>query len=116
MRIYHLALAADWEDAQRRGVYTLSTRGRTLEQEGFIHCSQDFQVEGVRAAFYADVQEPLVLLTVDTGLLDVPWRLEEVPGAEQPFPHVYGPIPVGSVTAVTPLLPSGVRGPAGYDA
>ena len=27
-RIYHLATAADWEDAQVSGSYTTSTRGR----------------------------------------------------------------------------------------
>ncbi len=103
MRVFHLALAPDWEAAQRRGTYTVSTRGRTLEQEGFIHCSQDFQVDEVRATFYGDVEEPLVLLTVDTDRLDVPWRLDDVPGSDQPFPHVYGPIAVSAVVDARPL-------------
>ena len=43
-----------------------------------IHASRADQWEGVRAAFYADVTEPLVLLEIDTDLLDVP-VVEEVP-------------------------------------
>lgn len=103
MHVFHLALASDWAEAQEAGRYTTSTRGRTLEQEGFIHCSHDFQVAAVRRAFYGDVTEPLVLLTVDTDLLDVPWRLDEVPGSRHPFPHVYGPLDVSAVVAVVPL-------------
>ena len=37
MQIFHIASASDWTAAQRSGTYTTSTRGRTLEQEGFIH-------------------------------------------------------------------------------
>lgn len=105
MRIYHLALASHWEAAVAGGSYTTSTLGRTLEEEGFIHCAQESQVAFVRATFYAEVEEPVVVLTVDTALLRSPWRLDDVPGADQPFPHVYGPIDVDAVVAVTPLLP-----------
>ena len=67
MRIVHIATAADWERAKVTGAYTTSTRGRTLEEEGFLHASREEQVEGVAAAYYADVDEPLVLLTIETG-------------------------------------------------
>src|SRR5688572_5844597 len=43
--LYHAALPADWTAAAAAGVYTMSTRGVTLEQEGFIHCSYRHQVE-----------------------------------------------------------------------
>ena len=59
--LFHLALASDWAAAQEAGDYRVSTRGRTLEQEGFIHASYAHQVQGVRDAFYRDVTEPLVL-------------------------------------------------------
>ena len=55
MRIFHIATAADWTAAQQSGAYTTSTRGVTLEQEGFLHASRADQCEGVRAAFYADL-------------------------------------------------------------
>ena len=43
MRIFHIATAADWAEAQRTGSYTTSTRGRSLEQEGFVHASREFR-------------------------------------------------------------------------
>ena len=38
-RLYHIATVPDWEQAQRDGEYTTSTRGRSLSEEGFIHAS-----------------------------------------------------------------------------
>ena len=63
--IYHIAAAADWARAQRDGQYTMSTRGRTLADEGFIHASQPAQVALVANAFYQGVPD-LVLLVIDT--------------------------------------------------
>ena len=102
MRIFHIATAADWAAAQASGTYTTSTRGVSLADEGFIHASREDQWEGVRARFYADVDEPLVLLTIDTDLLDVPVVEEEVPGGET-FPHVYGALRPAAVVQVTAL-------------
>jgi glutathione S-transferase len=104
MRIYHLATARDWAAAQESGSYTTSTYGVTLEQEGFIHASRADQWEGVRERFYADVNEPLVLLEIDTDLLDVPVVEEPpAPGVEETFPHIYGPLRPEAVVAVTEL-------------
>jgi uncharacterized protein (DUF952 family) len=107
VRIFHIATAADWAEAQRTGAYTTSTRGVTLEQEGYLHASRADQWQAVRERYYADVDEPLVLLEVDTDLLDVPW-VEELPapGARETFPHVYGPLSPSAVVAVMPLLPT----------
>lgn len=98
MRIFHLATVTDWEQAQRSGAYTTSTRGRTLAQEGFLHASRADQVSGVFDRYYRDAGEPLVLLTVETDLLEVPWR--EDPVGEDTFPHVYGPLSPAAVVDV----------------
>ena len=103
MRIYHVASRSDWERALRSGVYTTSTRGRTLEQEGFLHAARADQVAAVLERFYADVAEPLLLLEVDTDLLDVPWQ--EDPVDHDTFPHVYGPLPTSAVVDVRPVGP-----------
>lgn len=104
--IHHVASRADWDDALARGSYTTSTRGRTLAQQGFLHCAYASQVAGVLTAFYADAPEPLVLLGIDTGRLDVPWREDEVaPGLR--FPHVYGPLRPTAVVSVTALVRDG---------
>lgn len=103
MLIYHLALLREWRAARVSGTYTTSTRGASLEQEGFIHASHEHQWEGVRARFFADVEEPLVLLVVDTDLLGAP-VVEEVPdGASEAFPHVYGPLDPSAVVEVRTL-------------
>jgi len=104
VRIFHIATLADWAAAQESGAYTTSTRGVTLAEEGYLHASRADQWEGVRAAFYADVTEPLVLLEIDTDLLEVP-VVEEVPapGMTETFPHVYGALAPAAVVAVTPL-------------
>jgi uncharacterized protein (DUF952 family) len=104
VRIYHLATASDWERAQQKGEYTTSTRGVTLEQEGFIHASRADQWEGVRDRYYADVDEPLLLLEIDTDLLDVPWVEEPpAPDVSEIYPHVYGALKPAAVVGVTPL-------------
>lgn len=102
----HIALASDWERAQVTGSYDVSTLGRSLAQEGFVHASFPDQVEGVARRFYADVTAPLVVLEIDPEMLEVDVLVE--PGdprdpASERFPHVYGPIPVGAVTGVVPL-------------
>ena len=101
MQIFHIATAADWAAAERSGAYTTSTRGRTLEQEGFIHASRGDQVAGVWQAFYADAGEPLVLLTIDTDQLTSPWQVDPV--GDDTFPHVYGPINASAVVHAEPL-------------
>jgi uncharacterized protein (DUF952 family) len=93
--IYHLALPAAWAEAQRTGSYDRSTRDASLAEVGFVHCSEREQLSGTRARFYADLPQVLVLSVDETGL-DVRREL----AGEELFPHVYGPIPVGSVVAV----------------
>jgi uncharacterized protein (DUF952 family) len=101
--LFHIATLADWEETVRSGSYSTSTRGRTLAEEGFIHASRADQWQGVRAAFYADATEPLVLLEIDPGRLDVPVVEEAVPGSDQTFPHIYGPLPATAVVSVRRL-------------
>jgi len=98
--IFHIAFARDWEEAKRNGSYRMSTRGLTLDDVGFIHGGFAHQVANVGAAFYADVDEPLVVLVIDRDRLDVPVVFENLEGGDELFPHIYGPLPVGAVTEV----------------
>ncbi|WP_109507620.1 DUF952 domain-containing protein [Nocardioides speluncae] len=104
MRIFHIALESDWQAAQEDGRYAVSTLGRTLAEEGFIHASRADQWQTVRKNFYADVEEPLVLLVIDTERLDAPVVEEPaVPGGEETFPHIYGVIEVDAVVNALPI-------------
>lgn len=99
--LFHIATRSDWDEAVRTGAYTTSTVGVTLEQEGFLHASRADQVDGVHQRYYADLDEPLVLLRIDPALLDVPWR--EDPVGDDTYPHIYGPLNPSAVVEVTPL-------------
>jgi uncharacterized protein (DUF952 family) len=104
-RIYHIAKAADWAQAQADGEYTTSSVSTTLAEEGFIHASQASQVNRTANKFYRDVPGDLVVLVIDTGRLRAELRYEDVPGADLPFPHIYGPLNADAVVAAWPLLP-----------
>ncbi len=101
--IFHIATAADWTAAQVEGRYTTSTRGRTLAEEGFLHASGGDQWRSVRKRFYADVTEPLVLLVIETDLLDAPVVEEAVADSTETFPHIYGALNPAAVIQVLPL-------------
>ena len=108
--IYHCSLLADWHAAQAAGEYTISSRGRTLEREGFVHACYSGQIAGVLQRFYADVTEPMCLLTIDPDKLGVPVIAENLVGGSELFPHIYGPIPVDAVVEVAALVRDGQAG------
>ena len=100
--LYHLALTADWQSARAAGNdYRLSTRGRTLEQVGFIHLSTANQVAGTGARFYGDLPPGAIkLLWIDPQRLQrvgLEVRMEPAPGSGELFPHLYGPLPLEAV-------------------
>jgi uncharacterized protein (DUF952 family) len=99
MRIFHIATASDWEQARRSGAYTTSTIGRSIEDEGFLHAHQ---TAAVSYRCYRGLGRPLVLLTIDTDRLGVPWREDAV--GDQTFPHVHGPLRPDAVVDVRPLV------------
>ena len=94
--IYHIATASDWAQAQAAGEYTTSTRGRTLAEEGFIHCSTADQVAEVANMVYQGVPD-LLLLAIDTGRVRPEIRIEQVAGSAEPFPRIYGPLNLDAV-------------------
>jgi uncharacterized protein (DUF952 family) len=107
MRILHIALRDEWLAGQAEGRYDVSSRGRTLRDEGFIHASTSRQVGAVLAGFYSDLDPAdLSLLVIDVTTLEragSPVRWDQVPGAAAPFPHIYGPIVPSAVPAVLPI-------------
>lgn len=106
--LLHLTERPLWEAARGTGTYEMSTRGRTLHEEGFIHCSLPHQLAGVAELLYGAGSragagdQDLVVLVIDTERLPAPVRYESLrPGGEE-FPHIYGPVPVEAVVGVNP--------------
>lgn len=104
--IYHIASRSDWEQARRDGKYTTSTRGRTLAQEGFIHCSAADQVADVANSFYRGATD-LVLLVIDPAKVESKIQYDDVPGEPKTYPHIYGPLNPDAVAQVVPFAPDG---------
>ena len=99
----HLTTKQAWEDAQKVGVYSLSTKGKTLEQVGFIHGSFADQVEEVAGFVLAGSTEDLVLLHLDINKLEaagIEVRIEEASNGKM-YPHIYAAFPCDLVYQVT---------------
>lgn len=109
--LLHICGASAWDRAQRRG----ELRPDSLDAVGFVHLSTPEQVHLPANRLYAG-RTDLVLLHLDPTRLGAPVRWE--PGAatdpsSMVFPHLYGPVPVTAVVAVTGYRP----GPGGrYEA
>ncbi|MCH6159612.1 DUF952 domain-containing protein [Streptomyces marispadix] len=126
--LLHITERSIWEAARESGTYEMSTRGLTLREVGFIHCSLRRQLPAVAHMLY-DGWDPakLVVLVIDSERLSVPVRYEppepaavrdgggsddsgdgpgdgdgEHGGAVEEFPHIYGPLPVTAVVDEEP--------------
>ena len=91
----HLTTKRAWEDASKVGTYSLSTKGKTLEEVGFIHGSFADQVEEVAGFVFAGSTEELVVLHLNIDKLEshgIEVRVEEASNGKS-YPHIYGAIP-----------------------
>ena len=94
--IYHVTTATEWARAQLNGVFDRSTKGKSIEQVGFIHASTALQLEGIKTILYGNSTEKLVVLVLSQSKLQaagIEVRFED--GGEGEFyPHIFAPIPV----------------------
>ena len=107
LTMWHLAEPDHWREAQRTGTYERSTRGATLADVGFVHCSYPDRLPAVVEAVYHDVSGDYLVLEIDRHHLErANITVVDEPGSDEPgaalFPHVYGPIPVAAVRRVLP--------------
>jgi uncharacterized protein (DUF952 family) len=85
-------------DQAAGGVYQCAS----LQTEGFIHCCTENQLAGVLQRYYQGVTG-LKLLTINPALLSAGLVYENTVGGEEKFPHVYGPINMSAVIAITDI-------------
>src|SRR5215469_2100477 len=76
----------------------MSTRGITLEDQGFIHCSLRDQLPGIAELVYGDVaDDELVVLVIDSEKVAAPIRFDAAIQGGPEYPHIYGALPVSAV-------------------
>jgi uncharacterized protein (DUF952 family) len=91
--ILHITPSDSWAVAQKEGVY----RGDTLESEGFIHTSTPEQIVRTANKFYHG-RSGLLLLCIDARRVKPILKWEPPsPGADELFPHIYGPLNLDAV-------------------
>lgn len=98
--IWHITELAAWDAAVREGRYTRSTRGRSLEDVGFIHACFPEQVSMVAKNVYPDQPGDLVILEIDTARVEaagVAVDIEADDHGGDGYPHIMGPLPISAV-------------------
>lgn len=93
--IYHITTTNEWKEAQEKGQY----ESLSLKEEGFIHCSEDRQVEDVLLRYFKG-KHSLVKLTIDTEKLTSQLIYDWSNAIEDTFPHIYGPINLDAIVNV----------------
>jgi uncharacterized protein (DUF952 family) len=93
--IYHITTKPEWQAAQAKGSY----EAFSLNEEGYIHCSEERQVEEVLERYFKGKKD-LVKLQIDSEKLASPLIYDWSPSIEDTFPHIYGPINLEAVVDV----------------
>ncbi len=105
--LLHLATSAEWRRHLAAGAVAPPV------DVGFVHLSTPQQVQ-LPATRIFHGRGDVVLLVLDPARIGAPVRWEPgVPEESIRFPHAYGPVPTGAVTAVLPYRP---RPDGGFDA
>ena len=94
--LYHAASQADW-DSRSASHYQPSA----FADEGFVHLSSAEQMVGTLHKHYPG-RTDLMVLTVDATKVEANLVWEDLYGSGTEFPHIYGPINLSAVVAITP--------------
>ena len=100
MKLYHICERRHWRNSQPDGSYTPTG----YAEEGFIHCSHLGQLVPVANRRFRG-RGDLVILTIDATRLAADIVEENLEGGTEPFPHIYGELPVETVIHVTEFPP-----------
>ncbi len=102
--IYHITTDDAWANAQSAGEYMPNE----YWADGFIHASYYWQLKQV-ADFIFSHHNKMLVLEIDTDLLDCEIKVENTTGGEELFPHIYGVLPT-EVVAKTFYIENGQDG------
>src|SRR5689334_18021255 len=96
--IYKILRAAEWQEAERDGVFRGSPDDK---RDGFIHFSTAEQTPGTYEKYFSG-QPGLVLAAIDATALGLGLKWEPSRGGAL-FPHLYGDLPLSAVLWSRPL-------------
>jgi uncharacterized protein (DUF952 family) len=98
--ITHITEQDLWHKAKETGTYV----HKSLESDGFIHCSNLDQVIKV-ANYLFKGQENLLLLYIDEKKVNSKIVYEDLYNAGEKYPHIYGPLNIDAVVEVHDFIP-----------
>lgn len=96
--IYHIAEAKEWDAHVQDDQYV----PERYAGEGFVHCAEVRQLEGVADLHFRNRRD-LLLLEIDPTLLDAKTTYENLDGKGEKFPHIYGSIDKAAVQRSVPI-------------
>ena len=98
MIIFKICHRAEWEAAERDGLYNGSPKDRA---DGFLHFSKAEQLPETLRRYYAGIRD-LVLVAVEAD--DFEKLKFEASRNGELFPHLYASLPVTSVRWTAPIV------------
>lgn len=98
MELNHVLTATSWQAALQAGVYAPPE----LQRDGFLHCCTPAQLDFVLRRHFARVPD-LLVVTFETQDVAAAVQWVKSEPDQDPFPHLYGPIPCDAVRRATPL-------------
>jgi len=96
--IYHIISNELWSSVKKGTEF----RPASLEDEGFIHCSDIEKVATVANSIYSG-QSNMVLLELDENRVQAEIVWEDLYNLNHKYPHIYGPLNLDAVIGVHDL-------------
>lgn len=98
MELHHVLTQDAWDAASDAGDYAPPE----LNRDGFLHCCTPAQLDFVLRRHFAG-RTGLLVLSFDGSVLSANVRWVKSEPDQDPFPHLYGPIPISAVRQVAPV-------------
>lgn len=90
--IFHLVKKNDWKEQKKESRYA----PESLDSHGFIHCSSGDDIEGVANRLFKG-EEGVLLIVINTTLIEPELKYEEDEETGTRYPHIYGPLNLDAV-------------------
>lgn len=96
--IFHICTSESWKAQDNSKEYVHPS----LENEKFIHCSEQHQLQGVLNRYFQN-QQNLLLLEINTEKVIPNIIYEKAPNGDI-FPHIYGPLNKDAIISIQTII------------